>query len=185
MAGRGGGRSISRRTFAVLVGALVILGTAAVAALVVTGDDPGPLEDLERADRAGAAAQRATRALSENLDRIAENLAAGADLSGQGQEIHELTERQRGSLEDLAALLRGQLRSLRATAGELRATQQSSNQVARLGERQTALVKRAVDALRRLRDLARSAGETSTEIARQSVYGARLAEDAQRAFSEP
>ena len=184
MAGGGKGTRPSRR--ALLVGAgVAVAACTVVGTFILVAGEPAPLRDLERAEEAGTAAERATRDLSENLDRIASNLAAGAQLSEQGAEIEQLTQRQRRSLVELADLLRGQLPSLRATTAELRATRQSSAQVAELGARQTELVERAVTALKQVRALARSAGTTSAELARQSVDGARLAEDAQRAFSEP
>lgn len=169
----------------IVVGAAFLLLAGGGALLVLGGDKPAPLRQLDEAQRSGDAAQDATERLTDNLERIADNLAAGSDLSAQGAEIQELTTEQRRSVEELAALLRAQLHSLDETVGSLKGTKRSSAAVAELGERQAAVVARAVAALRRLEELAGSAVASTGRVARQALYGARLAEDSQRSFSEP
>ena len=165
--------------------AAAVLGGGATAALVLRSDRPAALDQLDRAARAGDEAQEATNRLTDNLDRIAANLKAGAGLSSQSDEIEDLTRDQRRSLTKLAALLRSQLASLRQTERSLRGTSKSSAGVAALGERQTRVIARALAALRRVKGYARTAGAASGRIARLAVYGARLAEDSQKAFSGP
>jgi hypothetical protein len=184
-AGGPGDEELMERRWVVAIVVAVALAGTGTAVLLLRGGKPAALEDVERAQRAGTEAQRETRRLTENLDRIASNLEAGADLSSQSAEIEDLTNAQGRSLEKLAALLRGQLRSLQKTVASLKGTKSSSAGVARLGERQTRIVAHAVAALRRLEDLAREAGATTARITRQTIYGARLAEDSQRAFSGP
>jgi ABC-type transporter Mla subunit MlaD len=180
-----GPKRIPRNT---LVAGSIAVSVAAVAVAVAIARSPSgppPLEDLERAGRAGRSAQEQTARIIESLQDIAGNLQAGSKLSGQTDEIHALTDRQRRSLQDLIVVLRDQLDALGETRETLEGTGRAASGVARIGARQAALIARSVDALERLKGYARGSTAISARFARQALYGARLAEDSRRRFSEP
>jgi chromosome segregation ATPase len=163
-----------------------LVAVAAVAvALARSSAPPRALQDLERAERAGQSAQEQTARIIASLEDIARNLEAGSKVSEQSDEIHALTERQRRSLEDLIAVLRDQLESLGETRQTLEGTGRTASGIARLGTRQAELVARGVDALERIKGFARGSTAISARLARRALYGARLAEDSRRRFSEP
>jgi hypothetical protein len=148
-------------------------------------DGSDALRDLERARQAGEQAGNAGDRIVANLDRIEENLQAGAGLSDKSDEIHDLTDRQRKSLESLAGLLREQLATLKATKRSLEETRRSAAGVGKLGARQLAILRRTLAALKDLKVDVAFSTRTSGELSRLAVYGARLAEDSQRSFSGP
>ena len=174
-------RSFGSRWRWLILGAVLVAVVAGVLWAARGGEDD--LADLERAERSGRRAQSSGDVIADNLDRLAENLEAGSRLAGQSEQIGRLTRRQQRSLENLTSLLEDQLAELRRTAGAIGGTSRSSERVARLSEAQAAQVKAAVAALRRLRTFAAEASASSADLARQAVYGARLAEDSQRSFS--
>jgi hypothetical protein len=171
---------------AVVAGSIAALvAVTAVAVALARSSPPRALDDLERAERAGQSAQEQSARIIASLRDIARNLEAGTKLSEQSDEIHALTDRQRRSLEDLIAVLRDQLESLGQARQTLEGTGRAASGVARLGARQAALVERGVDALRRIKEFARGSTAISARLARRALYGARLAEDSRRRFSEP
>jgi hypothetical protein len=169
----------------------LVVGSIAVAVGVVaviiarSSSPPRALGDLERAGRAGRSAQQQTARIIASLEDIARNLQAGSKVSKQSNEIHTLTERQRRSLEDLIVILRDQLDALGETRQTLEGTGRATFGVARIGARQAALIARSVDALEELKGYARGSTAISARFARQALYGARLAEDSRKRFSEP
>lgn len=146
---------------------------------------PVDLEKLEEAGRAGAEAQEHSARITENLNEIAENLEAGGRLTETSSEIHELTEQQRASLTDLADLLRRQLDSIRRTGRHLAQSERSALGVERIGERERRRITGTLESLRRLERATLAAVTRSANLARQAVYGARLAEDSADAFGRP
>jgi hypothetical protein len=146
-------------------------------------DQPTAVSDLQRAQEAGARAGSAGERIVANLERIEENLQAGAGISEKSDEIHDLTTRQRRSLENLVGLLREQLDTLEKTKRSLERTRDTAASVGRLGAKQLAILRRTLGSLERLRGNVVFATRTSGELARLAVYGARLAEDSQRRFS--
>jgi hypothetical protein len=173
------------RKVVVAASAAAMVAVAAVATALVRSSPPEALEDLERADRSGQSAQEQSARIIASLRDIARNLEAGSNVSEQSNEIHALTERQRRSLEDLIAVLRDQLESLGQARQTLEGTGRAASSVARLGARQATLVARGVDALERIEGFARGSTAISARLARRALYGARLAEDSRRRFSEP
>ena len=163
------------------------LVVAATAGFFVMQSDPAPpdLDELDRAARAGDQAATQSERITDSLERIAENLEAGADLSETSEEIHDLTERQQRSLADLADLLRGQLDSIKRTGEQLAESQESAQGVERIGRIETQRIKETLASLRILEDATRGAVERSADLARQAIYGARLAEDSAESFSRP
>ena len=163
------------------------LGALAVAgALYSQTGDPEPPADLQQLEEAGEAGSRASRQrdrITRSLERIAENLEAGAGLSEASDEIHELTERQQRSLADLADLLQGQLDSIRRTGEILDTSEESARNVEAIGEAERERIQGTIASLRILEDATRSAVARSADLARQAVYGARLAEDSADSFS--
>lgn len=175
---------MTTRTKIVALGVAATLAAGAVA-LALRSGPPEALGDLERAQQAGETARSRSADITDNLDRISANLRAGAGLGSKSAAIRALTERQRDSLTALVGLLRSQLGAIESSARIVGQTQTSTTNLARLSERQAEMVRRAVTALQRLRDLAAEAGALSADLARLAVYGARLAEDSQEAFSDP
>lgn len=173
----GRARWIAAGVFAAVVAGAVLLQQA----------DPAPpdLDDLDRAGRAGDRAQTQSERITDSLERIARNLEAGADLAETSEEIHSLTERQQRSLADLAELLRGQLGSIRRTSERLEESQESARSVERIGEIETERIRETLGSLRILEAATRGAVERSADLARQAIYGARLAEDSADSFSRP
>ena len=180
----GGLERIPRKAVVAGSVAALVAGAAVVVALA-RSSPPGALDDLERAERAGQSAQEQSARIIASLEDIARNLEAGSKVSEQSDEIHALTERQRRSLEDLIAVLRDQLESLGDARQTLEGTERAASGVARLGARQAELVARGVDALERIKGFARGSTAISARLARRALYGARLAEDSRRRFSEP
>lgn len=162
--------------------AVLAIGTAAVIALAQP-EEPDALRDLQRAQEAGERAGSASDQIVANLERIESNLHAGVGLSEKTDQIHDLTERQGKSLENLADLLRDQLNVLRETTESLEGTHTSARGIGRLGAEQLAILNRTLGHLRELRSSAAYATRTSGELARLAIYGARLAEDSQKRFS--
>jgi hypothetical protein len=164
-----------------------IVGAATVGLLALNAADPAPpdLDELERAGRAGDKAQTQSERITDNLERIAENLEAGANLSESSEEIHALTEKQQRSLADLADLLRGQLESIQRTGQQLEESQESAESVERIGRIETQRIKETLASLRILEAATQQAVERSADLARQAIYGARLAEDSAESFSRP
>ena len=143
------------------------------------------LQELGRAQEASGRARAASSEIAANLERIADNISAAEDLDSKSSEIRELTGKQRESLSELLAIMRSQLAAIDRSAELVEGTERASKTLAGLGRRQAALIRAAVDALMRLREFARDAGTISGYLARQAIYGARLAEDSEEAFSEP
>ena len=162
--------------------AVVVAVAAGGLVLASMGEAPDELDDLERASEAGDRAQSESAEITEDLERIAENLRAGSGLPEQSDEIHELTSRQRRSLKKLAGILRSQLDALRKTSESLSGTRSAVTGIARLGERQRELLQRALESLQRLEDFAQEASASSARFAWRAMYGARLAEDSQESF---
>ncbi len=168
---------MSRRNL--LVVSFAALAIAAGVVSVMTLRPPKDLADLQAsADRASEGSERIT----ENLQRLADNLEAGASLPGDTEAIHALTIKQQDSLERLADLLEQQLDSIAASAQALEDTQTSTDELAELSEAQAAILQRAVAALEDLKSFAASAARLSAEVATSARYGARLAIDSQEAF---
>jgi hypothetical protein len=168
--------------------ALLIALPAVLLAAVLLGGGPSAPEDLgelERATEAGSRAQLQSERITENLERIAENLEQGAQLGETSSEIHDLTEKQRDSLSDLADLLRGQLASIRRSSRYLEASSESAAGVERIGAIESRRIRRTLASLRSLERATRSAVTRSASLARQAIYGARLAEDSAEAFERP
>ncbi|HWL65830.1 MAG TPA: hypothetical protein VNP73_07640 [Actinomycetota bacterium] len=164
--------------------AVALIGTAAAIGLG-QDDEPAAVQDLERVQSAGERAGDAGQRIIENLERIEANLKEGAGLSDKTGEIHELTTKQRESLERLATLLRGQLQTLRSTKESLEGARRSASDLKRLGREQLVILRRTVAAVRSLRSDAEFATRTSGELSQLALYGARLAEDSQRRFGGP
>jgi methyl-accepting chemotaxis protein len=168
--------------------ALSIALTAVLATALIAGGDPrapGDLDELERASEAGSEAQLQSERITQNLERIAENLEDGAQLEEASSEIHELTEKQRESLSELADVLRGQLASIRRSSRFLERSSESAAGVERIGDVESRRIRRTLAALRSLERATRSAVTRSANLARQAIYGARLAEDSADAFERP
>jgi hypothetical protein len=175
---------VTPKRLAALALVLALVGAGAVA-LVLTRGESRTLEQLGRAQRAGSRARELSADVADNLERLASNLRAGAELGTKSERIHDLTSRQRFSLEELIRLLRAQLEAIDRSASLVERTRRSSASLAEISETQARLIRRAVRALRRLRATAAEAGAISADVAVKAVYGARLAEDSQRAFSRP
>jgi hypothetical protein len=173
---------LRRRWWLVALGLVVAAGAALAVESLTDDDRPAALRQLERAQEAGEGTQEQSQRVLENLESIIENLEQGADLPQQSDEIHDLTVKQQESLEDLADVLCAQLEALKRTKAALQGARRSVGGVTRLGERQEDLVQDAVVALRRLTGFARTASGMSLTFARNAVYGARLAEDSEKAF---
>ena len=164
---------------------IVIAATAGLIAgtgIYLALGGPEPPRDLERLTDASEVAGERSATITANLERIAENLAEGATLTGDTEEIRSLTEKQRDSLKRLAALLEEQLEALAASTGALEGTQETTSDLARLSKKQARILKRTVEALEELRDHAASAATASANVDTAARYGARLAEDSQKAF---
>jgi hypothetical protein len=168
-----------------IVAGVLVAGAGGAIALQVAEPAPPDLSDLDRAGRQGEAAATQSERITENLERIAENLEAGADLGETSEEIHDLTERQQRSLGDLADLLRGQLGSIRRTSDRLAESQESAQGVERVGEVERERIQETLSSLRVLEAATRGAVARSADLARQAIYGARLAEDSADSFSRP
>jgi methyl-accepting chemotaxis protein len=168
-----------RRTIGGLV-ALAVVGGGFL--LARSADTPKPLEDLERAGEAGDDAQAQTQRIIDNLEDIADNLGEGSRLSENSATIHELTERQRESLEELIGVLESQLSALEETQATLSQTEEAATGVAELGQRQRSVIARSVEALRRLQGYIEDATRRSARFAQQATYGAKLAEDSRKHF---
>ncbi|MBK5228688.1 MAG: hypothetical protein JJE05_09290 [Actinobacteria bacterium] len=166
----------------ILIAALaaLIAGTGIFLAL----GGPEPPRDLERLTEASEAAGDRSATITANLERIAENLAEGASLPGDTEEIRSLTDKQRDSLKRLAVLLEEQLEALAASTGALAGTQETTSDLARLSKEQVRILRRTVAALQELRDHAARAAAASAKVDTAARYGARLAEDSQKAFSQ-
>ena len=162
-------------------GAVIAIGLAAFISLR-GGDQPQPLSDLERAQRAGERAGSASEQIVANLRRIEANLQSGKGVSEGSATIRDLTARQRESLENLVGLLKDQLATLRRTKNSLEETQRSAANVGRLGAQQLAVLERTLAALRSLEEDVGFSTRTSGELSRLALYGARLAEDSQKRF---
>ena len=178
---------LRRRWRWVMVMAGAVVAVVATVAIVTGASDegPGPLDDLERASEAGESAQGSSRAITENLERIAANLRAGSDLAERSDEIRDLTAKQRESLRQLAEILRSQLDALKRTSEALAGTRSAITGVTRLSRRQERLLDEALAALQSLESFAAEASATSQRFAHRARYGARLAEDSRDAFSGP
>jgi hypothetical protein len=169
----------------------VALSTALLAvlatALIGGGGSSAPdhLDELDRASEAGSQAQAHSERITENLERIAENLEEGARLGETSAEIHDLTEKQRASLSNLAELLRGQLASIRRSGRFLARSQESARGVERIGEIESRRIEETLASLRTLERATRGAVMRSANLARQAIYGARLAEDSADSFERP
>lgn len=163
---------------------------AAVAALIagagifLTLGGPEPPRDLERLTDAADTAGERSATITANLERIAENLAEGASLPGDTEEIRSLTDKQRDSLKRLAVLLEEQLEALAASTGALEGTQETTSDLARLSKKQVRILRRTVEALEDLRDHAALAARASAKVDTAARYGARLAEASQKAFAQ-
>jgi hypothetical protein len=166
------------------VAALGAIGSAVVISFS-QGEEPEPLQDLQRAQQAGERAGAASRRIVANLERIESNLQQGAGLSDETGTIRDLTSRQSRSLENLVDLLSDQLETLQRTERTLRGTQRSAADVGRLGATQLDVLRRTLAALRQLEGDVRFSTRTSGELSRLALYGARLAEDSQKRFSDP
>ena len=166
-----------------VVGAAVALGVGVYGLTSLTS--PEPVEDLERASEAGERAQNTSAEIVANLEAITENLEAGAGFAEKSDEIQGLTERQRKSLRDLAAVLRSQLESLEEAQQSLEGARSAVTGVARLGARQQRLLDRALGALGSIEAFAERASDRSADFAWRAIYGARLAEDSRDSFSSP
>jgi hypothetical protein len=164
---------------------VLVATTTSLAAFRMAAPAPPDLSDLDRAGRQGEKAQNQSERITESLERIAENLEAGAHLAETSEEIHALTEKQQQSLADLADLLRGQLDSIRRTGERLAESQDSAQSVERIGEIETERIKETLSSLRILEAATRGAVERSADLARQAIYGARLAEDSAESFERP
>lgn len=165
---------------------LAVLAIGAASFLALSRDEePKALRDLGRAQEAGERAGSASDRIIANLERIEKNLAVGAGISDKTDEIHDLTTRQRRSLENLVVLLREQLATLEKTTRSLEETRDTAADVGRLGAEQLAVLRTTLDALERLRGNVEFATRTSGELSRLALYGARLAEDSQKRFGNP
>ena len=173
---------MTNRKRLIAVGAIVALAAGVAFLLLRDSDKPQALQDLERAQEEGAEAQSNSDRITARLEELADNLAAGEDLTSQSDRIGELTARQRESLEDLVDILEGQLDALERSTGSLEGTESSTETVADLSQAQARLLRRAVAALRELEDAARESSTFSADVARQAKYAARLAEDSQHSF---
>jgi methyl-accepting chemotaxis protein len=158
---------------------------AGAGAFLLSRPEPEALQEFGRAQEASGRARSASSEIAANLQRIADNISAAEDLDSKSSEIRELTEKQRGSLSELLEIMRSQLEAIDRSAELVEGTERASKTLALLGRRQAELIREAVDALMRLRGFARDAGTISGYLARQAIYGARLAEDSEEAFSEP
>ena len=145
---------MTNRKRLIAVGIIVALAGGAFLLLRDAGK-PEAVQDLERAQEEGAEAQSNSDRITARLEELADNLAAGGELTSQTDEIGELTARQRESLEDLVGILEGQLDALERSAGSLEGTESSTETVADLSQAQARLLQRAVAALRELEDAAR------------------------------
>lgn len=164
---------------------IVIAATAALIAgtgIFLTFGGPEPPRDLGRLTDASEVAGDQSAKITANLERIAENLAEGASLPGDTEEIHSLTEKQRDSLKRLAALLEDQLEALAGSTSALEDTQETTNDLAELSKEQVRILRRTVAALEELRDHAARGAAASAKVDTAARYGARLAEDSQKAF---
>ena len=179
------GRFLRTRWWAVALALVALAGAAAGVESLTDDDRPGAVSDLQRVQEAGERSQEQSERVVENLEDIVSNLEQGAALPRGSAQIRELTLRQQRSLEELAAVLRGQLAALKETRSSLVGTERSVTGVAQLGEEQRALVRRAAAALGDLRAFARRSSGMSRDFARRAVYGARLAEDSRDSFGGP
>lgn len=169
---------MTKRTRWIAVLALLAVGGTLV---VLKLGAPG---DLERLNDASETAGQESETITANLERIADNLAEGMSLSGDTSEIRELTEEQQASLKRLAALLKEQLAALGASAEALEGAEETTSALAQLSRAQARILRRTVQALQDLRGYAGAAAEASAEVDEAARYGARLAEDSERAFSQ-
>ena len=167
-----------------LLAAVAVVALAAGLAFFLLKDagKPEAISDLERAQEESAEAQSNSDRIASRLEELAENLAAGEDLTSQTDRIGELTQRQRESLEELVGILEGQLEALKRSSGSLEGTESSTETLADLSEAQARLLRRAVASLRRLEAAARRASGFSADVTTQARYAARLAEDSQESF---
>lgn len=165
---------------------------AAVAALAVGagawalwGPQPSPPRDLSRLESSGRRTDAATEEIIDNLRAIAAHLRRGEGLARTSGEIRSLTDRQRRSLQELAALLRAQVHYLERSRRSVGSARRMTSGLVRLSARRARALRAAVAALEELEAFARRAGRVSRSVARRARYGARLAEDSQRRFSGP
>jgi methyl-accepting chemotaxis protein len=173
---------MTKRTRLLAVAGVVALAAALAFFLLRDADKPEAISDLERAKEESAEAQSNSDRITARLEDLAENLSAGEDLSGQTDQIGELTQRQRESLEELVRILEGQLEALKRSSGSLEGTESSTETLADLSQAQARLLREAVASLRRLEAAARRASAFSTDVATEARYAARLAEDSQESF---
>jgi hypothetical protein len=163
--------------------ALVATLLAGVAGLRLTGASSG-VDALSRAQEAGEEARSNQERIEATLREIASNLSGAGDLGSSSAEIRALTQRQRDSLARLARLLEDQLEALARASGSVSRAGASTAALSRLGAIQTQRLKRALAALRLIRALARDASAQSARLAQNTRYGARLARDSYRNFSQ-
>lgn len=163
-------------------GLLLVLGFVALASI---SDKPQALQDLERAERAGERAQRSSAQLVGDLERISENLEAGFPLGDRTDRIHALTTKQAASLDQVARQLADQIDELEGTLVRLRDTRATAASIEGLSAEQARILRETMGALQTLRAMARSSSASSADLARFARYGARLAKDSQRSFSNP
>jgi flagellar basal body-associated protein FliL len=177
------GVKLSRK---VLIAVVIVAGlaSAGTAAFVLANRESQELAQLERAEEERTALDRASDALTANLEQITENLEQGEGLASTTAEIRELTKAQQASLEKLAGYLRAQLRIVRRTIETLERSTAPAARLAELSDRQADVVERAVAALRDLERFVVSASNLSAELSTQARYGARLAEDSRKAFKD-
>ncbi|MFP5298873.1 MAG: hypothetical protein ACLGHL_07810, partial [Actinomycetota bacterium] len=132
---------MSRRYLWLAAAILSLLALSVIS--LIRLEPPRAVEQLAEAQRAASRAEEGSRAIAENLEAIAENLGRGSELRARSDQIHDLTTRQRRSLENLVKVLERQLSVLKATDEALTRTQRSAGEVAELSDRQAALVARA------------------------------------------
>jgi hypothetical protein len=149
--------------------------------LLVRRSEPA-LEDIQRATERGEVAASRSERIEKSLEEIARNLRSGSELTERSDEIEELTTEQRRSLETLVDLLQAQLDTIERGSEFVEETEESTETLLRLSGEQAEKLEESVFVLRDLRDFARLAGARSADLARSALYGARLAEDSQRAF---
>ena len=162
----------------------VALSAAVAAPFVFGGEEPlEQLNELERAQRAGEKASTRSDEIRQSLEDIAANLKAGSELSSRGDKIEDLTSRQQDSLRELVDVLKAQLEVLDRSSALVGETTESTTSLAELSSEQSAALKKAVGVLRDIEGFAATAGTRSANLARQALYGARLAEDSADSFN--
>ncbi|MEA2460238.1 MAG: hypothetical protein QOH90_415 [Actinomycetota bacterium] len=167
--------AVIRRIAAVVV--------VAAAAFLVASLDTSSLDDLKRAQKAGAALQRESNDLAAGLHRVAGGIGGAEGIGQTSHAIERLTIAQKRSLSRVDRMIRDQYGSLSETVSLLARVELVTQKLSQSSDHQAAALRDTLALLRTLRGSVAQARSTSVDLAGLARYGALLAEDSARSFS--